>query len=272
MHVYLILLVLGCVVIVYMLSAKTRRRTRHRRAMRGPFPEKWLTILKKNLPIYNRLPSELREELKNAIKVFLAEKSFQGCGGLEITDEIKVTIAAQACMLLLGRENECYPGLRSIVIYPSTYVAGGKGFFGGRQEPKSVRLGESWGRGEVVLSWSDVKHGAFNFQDGQNVTMHEFAHQLDQEDGASDGAPLLEGSSAYSTWAKVFSREFEMLQKSLYSGKDTVLDYYGATDPAEFFAVATESFFEKPVQLKEKHPDLFDELRKYYKVNPTEWG
>ena len=271
MNTFITLLILGCAVMVYVLTAKTRRHARHRRAVRYPFPEEWLAILERNLPLYNRLPADLREGLKNNIKIFLAEKSFEGCGGLEITDEIRVTIAAQACMLLVGRENECYPMLRSVVVYPSTYIAGGKGLLGGRLEPKSVRLGESWGSGAVVLSWSDVKKGAFNFKDGQNVTMHEFAHQLDQEDGASDGAPILEGRSAYSSWAKVFSEEFHRLQMNDEKSKDPVLDSYGAHDPAEFFAVATESFFEKPMQLRQKHPELYEELRKYYKVDPVAW-
>ena len=143
--------------------------------------------------------------------------------------------------------------------------------FGGKSANRSVRLGESWGAGAVVLSWSNVKQGAFNFCDGHNVTMHEFAHQLDQEDGAADGAPILETRSAYSAWAKVFSKEFEQLQRNARKHKRSVFDAYGATNPAEFFAVATESFFEKPQQFQKKHPELYEELRGYYKVHPVEW-
>lgn len=162
--------------------------------------------------------------------------------------------------------------MTSIIVYPSAYVTGQKGLFGDHQE-KSVRLGESWVHGTVVLSWDSVKTGAANFNDGQNVTMHEFAHRLDQADGTSDGAPILEHSSAYASWARVLSKEYEQLQRS--AGKKrrkTVLSKYGATNPAEFFAVATEAFFEKPKSLMKKHPELYEELMSFYKVDPREWG
>jgi len=174
-------------------------------------------------------------------------------------------------MLLLNRKTDGYPKLYSVLVYPSTYVAGGKGFFGNTSQPKSVRLGESWGHGTVVLSWDSVKQGAFNFKDGHNVTMHEFAHQLDQADGVADGAPVLEDRSAYTTWAAVFSREFSRLQEKKRKRKPSLLDKYGATNPAEFFAVVTESFFEKPKQFQKKHPELYEALQDYYKVDPVEW-
>ncbi|NQT20850.1 MAG: zinc-dependent peptidase [Planctomycetes bacterium] len=266
-----VLLVGGGIWAAYALIAGARRRGRRRLALARPFSDEWAEALRQNLPFYVKLPPEMREELQQDVKVFLAEKSFEGCGGLVITDEIRVMIAAQACLLLLNREDECYPKLRSVLVYPSTYVAGGKGHFGGGEGSRSVRLGESWGRGVVVLSWSSVKQGAFNACDGHNVAMHEFAHQLDQESGAADGAPILERRSAYSSWARVFSKEFDRLQRKARKRKRSVLDSYGATNPAEFFAVATESFFEKPAQLQKKHLELYEELRDYYKVNPIEW-
>lgn len=188
-----------------------------------------------------------------------------------MTDEIKVTIAAQACMLLLNRKCECYPKLYSVLVYPSTYVAGTHKSFNGQSNVPSVRLGESWAHGAVVLAWDSVKNGAVNFRDGHNVTMHEFAHQLDQEDGESDGVPILEMRSAYSSWSRVFSKEYELLQFKTKNGKKTVMDRYGATNPAEFFAVATETFFEKPVQLQKKQPELYQELLDFYTVNPIDW-
>jgi len=117
-----------------------------------------------------------------------------------------------------------------------------------------------------------VIKGAVNFRDGHNVAMHEFAHQLDQEDGRADGAPILESRSAYSAWSQVFSKEYAQLQQKTGQGKKSLMDKYGATDPAEFFAVATETFFEKPSQLQKKHPELYHELQGFYKVNPIEWG
>lgn len=188
-----------------------------------------------------------------------------------MTDEIKVTIAAQACMLLLNRESDCYPKLYSIVVYPSTYVTGTHKTYGSHENDTSVRLGESWKHGTVVLAWDSVKRGALNYQDGLNVVMHEFAHQLDQEDGNADGAPILEMHSAYSAWSRTFSEEYEVLQKRALKGRKSVMDKYGATNPAEFFAVATETFFEKPAQMKKKHPELYHELQGFYKVNPIEW-
>ena len=248
------------------------RRARRRRLMAQAFPAEWEAILERNLPPYWKLRACEQSQLLGYINVFLADKSFEGCGGLEITDEIRVTVAGEACMLLLGRKRACYPRLSTIVMYPGTYVAGGKGLFGGKADEKSVRLGESWMSGAVVLAWDSVKRGAANFEDGQNVAFHEFAHQLDQEDGIADGAPLLGPGSSYRTWARVCSADYAVLRKQKRRHRRSVLRKYGATNPAEFFAVATETFFEKPRQLKEKHPDLFDELKRHYRVNPLEWA
>lgn len=271
MRILIICLVTAAIWVAVMLAKMARRAARRRMALSQPFPESWLKILESNLSPYSHLPATLQEEIQHDVAFFLHDKAFEGCGGQEITDEIRVTIAAQACMLLLNRNDKCYPRLRTILVYPSTYVAGGKGLFGAQHEEPSARLGESWNTGVVVLSWSSVRQGAFNFEDGHNVTMHEFAHQLDQEDGSADGAPILERRSGYSSWAKIFSKEFHELQKKSRKGKRDVMDSYGATNPAEFFAVATESFFEKPRQLQKKHPELYDQLSNYYKVDPTDW-
>jgi len=174
-------------------------------------------------------------------------------------------------MLLLNRETDCYPNLYSVLVYPSTYVAEVATSSGPAPTENSVRLGESWQRGAVVLAWDSVKGGAVNFRDGHNVTMHEFAHQLDQEDGRSDGAPILRTRSAYSAWSRVFSKEYEELRRETARGEKSLMDHYGATNPAEFFAVATETFFEKPVQLRNTHPELFHELKNFYRLDPSEW-
>lgn len=272
MKVLLAIVLIGAGLLVgYALGAALRRRRRRQAALEAPFPEAWVRILEKNLPPYPKLTDSLQEQLHKDIQVFLADKSFEGCGGQEINDEVRVTIAAQACMLLLNRKARVYPKLRSILVYPDTYVAGEKGVFGAQYDESSVRLGESWHSGAVVLSWDDVKRGARNFKDGHNVTMHEFAHQLDQEDGASDGTPVLGRRSAYTEWAKVFSREYKDLQRKTEQGRRDVMDSYGATNEAEFFAVATEAFFEKPKALKKKHPELYEELRTFYQVEPLEW-
>jgi Mlc titration factor MtfA (ptsG expression regulator) len=248
------------------LSKKERRA----RIQMQPFPPGWSEVLEKNVPIYGRLSELDRAELRGLIQVFLDEKIFEGCGGLEITDEIRVTIAAQACLLLLRRETDIYPKLITILVYPSAYVSNMP-----QHSPQGIvtegpqgRLGEAWTSGVVVLSWDDVLSGAADVRDGHNVVFHEFAHQLDQEDGSADGAPILPRRNLYSAWARVLGEEYAELQKAAETGKKSVLDTYGATEPAEFFAVATEAFFEKPVQLKKKHPELYEELKMYYAQDP----
>ncbi len=250
----------------------TRRSRRHRALRKQHFPEQWEDILKKHVGHYEILPANLRRDLQGHIQIFLDEKSFEGCGGLEVTDEMKVTIAGLASMLLLNRKTHHYPDLNTILIYPRGYKVDQTSSNGITvAEEQQGRLGESWDHGTVVLSWSDVTHGAHNIEDGHNLALHEFAHQLDQEHGVANGVPLLERESRYTTWAKVLSAEFERHQKRINKGKRTVIDGYGATNPAEFFAVTTETFFEKPHQLKSKHPELYAELKKYYHLDPAEW-
>jgi Mlc titration factor MtfA (ptsG expression regulator) len=176
-------------------------------------------------------------------------------------------------MLLLNRKALYFRKLRSILVYPHTYVAKTVSSNGTiTVNGQSVRLGESWQNGPVVLAWDSVTGGTSNITDARNVVLHEFAHQLDQEDGAADGAPILEHRSRYTTWARVLSKEYEVLQKNKRERRRSVLNKYGATNPAEFFAVATETFFEKPKQMVKRHPELYDELKSYYKLDPVEWA
>ena len=230
--------------------------------------------------MYSRLPPADRRELEGLIQIFLAEKKFEGCGGQEITDEVRVLIAAQACLLLLHRDTECYPRLRSILVYPSSYLAKTRHWEpdGTISEGHQARGGESWPHGAVVLAWDGAMAGAVEPDKGRNLVLHEFAHQLDQEDGVADGAPLLHGPGflrtlhRYRAWAKVLSGEFQQLRRAAGEGRETVLDTYGAQNPAEFFAVATECFFEKPGRLKERHPALFAELQDFYRQDPLQYA
>jgi Mlc titration factor MtfA (ptsG expression regulator) len=246
---------------------------RLKRALEAPFPEAWERILARNIEISRRLPAPLRQRLRLLIKRFLHEKHFTGAGGLEVNDEIRVTIAAEACMLVLNRPGAVYPGLRYIIVYPSAFIVAHED----RDEAGVVDLaprdllGESWHNGKVILAWDSVLRGSRNFVDGHNVVLHEFAHQLDNEDGGVDGAPLLGGEHSYRSWAAVLSREFEVLQEDRYHGRESLLDHYGATNPAEFFAVATETFFEKPARMARHHGELFEVLQTYYRVDPREW-
>jgi Mlc titration factor MtfA (ptsG expression regulator) len=246
------------------------KKYRRNRIAQKSFPQEWLTILEKNLPFYRHLPDADKTELTRHILIFLAEKRFEGCAGLEVTEEMKVTIAAQACILLLHRKTDYYPGLHSILVYPHAFVINrpkhvGSGIF---SEGPQVLLGESWHRGSVVLSWDDVLHGAADIHDGQNVVLHEFAHQIDQSGGKGDSTEVLKNRTRYLAWARVLQKDYEKLRKAPMGKQQGLLRNYAATNPAEFFAVATEYFFEKPKELKRKHPELYEELKQFYHQDP----
>lgn len=248
-------------------------RYRLKRAIEAPFPNEWVEILERNIGVYPNLPMPLRLQLRTLIKRFLHKKHFTGAGGQEITDEVRVTIAAQACMLQLNRKGALYPRLKYIIVYPAPFVVSrtetdASGVSG---EARKGLLGESWDSGKVILAWDNVLHGARNFVDGRNVVLHEFSHQLDSEDGSTDGAPLLAGESSYRSWAAALSGEYAVLQKKARRGGRSLMDHYGATNPAEFFAVATETFFEKPHAMAERHQELFEVLSAYYRVDPRDW-
>lgn len=240
---------------------------------RQEFPDNWLEILRRRLLFYPNLPENLQHQLQNLIKVFLHDKRFVGCGGQEINDEIRVTIAAQACLLLLNRNSSQYDQLQSVLVYPSTFVAirQVRDELGLVSTAHTELLGESWSQGKVVLAWDNVENGVLNLQDGHNVVLHEFAHQLDHETGATNGAPVLQTRGAYKSWAQVFSKEFEDLQRQASQQQQSLMDHYGATNPAEFFAVATETFFECPLQMHRNHEELYRELVDFYRVDPAGW-
>lgn len=247
-------------------------RSKRREAFLRPFPPLWMEIIGRNVPLHERLPERFRGELYGHINVFLQTKVFHGCGGLQITDEIRVTIAAFACILLLNRKTRYYPHFTSIFVYPREYLAPSTSWDGVvKTIEKEVRLGESWRRGPLVLAWDSVLHGAFDIKDGHNVVLHEFAHKLDEEDGQIDGAPDLAQRSHYISWARVMNREFKILRDSAKRGKRSVMDHYGASEPGEFFAVLTETFFEKPKQLRDRHPLLYEEARQFYNLDPASW-
>ncbi len=246
------------------------RRRRRRKLLAQPFPESWNVHLD-SLPFYERLSADDQKSLRDATRVIVAEKSWEGCGGQEINEEVQVIIAAQAALLLLGVEHEYYRRLQSIVVYPSTFelpdrAADRRGLVKSESSPV---LGLAFLRGPVVLAWDSARYGAENWQDGRNVVIHEFAHKLDMLDGYADGAPPLENKEQYEAWSTIMSREYERLLDKTEKGRRTVLDKYGATNPAEFFAVATEAFFEKPRQLRKRREELYELLKTYYKQDPA---
>ncbi len=247
-----------------------RKRLRRERLRTAPFPPEWKEIITRNLPIFARLPVDDQEELLGHVQVFLAEKRFEGCAGLVLTDEIRVTIAAQACLLLLHRETDYYPELASILVYPSTEDPEEAEHVGENmwEHGPDNRLRHARPLGSLVLAWDEVKHGAADPRDGQNPVVHEFAHQLDIEDRSSDGAPALATRSEYLTWARVMRAEFDALSEAAETGTESVLDTYGAANPAEFFAVATEAFFERPRALRAKNRQLYDRLAAFFRQDP----
>jgi MtfA peptidase len=249
------------------------KRQRRDAIRQQPFPPEWREVIEKRFVYFTHLPEADQQKLLELVQVFVAEKRFEGCGGLEITDEIRITISAQACLLLLNRDDEdFYPKMKTIFIYPHHYFATQKqiGTGGLVTEGPSGRLGESWYRGPVVLSWDDARNGAADHNDGHNVVFHEFAHQLDSESGQTNGAPLLDRKSQYIAWARVLGQEYSHLLDDIEHHRKTDIDPYGATNPAEFFAVTTECFFEKPEKLRRKHPALYDQLKTFYHQDPAD--
>lgn len=264
----LLILVIAVVFYVIFWPGIKQRRVRAR-----PFPTQWQTTLSKRLPFIAHFPQELQDKLQYLIKSFIADKQFIGCAGLQVDDDMRVTIAAQACLLVLNQPDNHYRNLRSILIYPTTFVATRqvRDDLGLVSTEHSVLLGESWDQGKVVLAWDNVEHGVRNLEDGQNVVLHEFAHQLDSASGATNGAPLLRTRGAYKSWAHIFQLEFDRLQFSAQHQQPSLLDTYGATNPAEFFAVATETFFERPHEMQHHHRELYDQLTSFYRLDPANW-
>lgn len=265
--------ILMAVIVMGAIGAFSWPRYRLHRAVDEPFPEAWRKTLRKNFPVFRRMPTDLQLQLKVRIKQFIHEKAFIGCADLEITDEIRVTVAASACLLLLNREDDVYGDLNYILIYPNAFLVNRETLNteGLPIEHRHGVLGESWDNGKVILSWEDVLKGNKSFNDGANVAIHEFAHQLDHASGATNGAPFLGDAKRSQRWSTVLTDEFERLRQAAYRGDDTLIDKYGTTNPAEFFAVVTETFFEQPRQMQSEHPALFTELKAYYKVDPADW-
>jgi Mlc titration factor MtfA (ptsG expression regulator) len=247
------------------------KRWRRRRILADPFPKKWLGYLRRNLPFYALLTRDEKARLRDLVRIFTAEKSWEGCNGLRMTDEIKVTIAAQACLLVLNLDQASFDGVQTILVYPAEFYPYDRrvGDDGIICEDGLGLLGEAWYRGPVILSWADVRIGARRARDGVNVVFHEFAHKLDMLDGVVDGTPPLENAEMYKRWREVMTAEFERLVELSSRNIATILDTYGANNPGEFFAVCTECFFERPVAFARRHRKLYELLKDYYGQDPV---
>lgn len=242
------------------------------RQLRRPFPAHWRKILKSQLPVYRRLPAQLRKQLEQHVQLFLAEKAFYGCGGFEVDDTVRVTIAGHACLLIVARNISDFDEVRSILVYPDAYQVREIERDGPVvSESRQVRAGEASSRGQVVLAWSECKEGAVNPANHHNVIIHEFAHQLDYLDGTADGAPPLSGELARS-WQETMATAYEHLRSSLRHHRKPWLDPYGATEPAEFFAVLTEAFFRQPHHIRREQPEVYQALCEFYRLDPQDFG
>lgn len=270
---------LGCValVVIVLLIGRSRASAERRREadiLASPVPDTWVGIIRSNVGLYGRMPDRFRSRFEGLVNLFIDRVTFEGCDGQVVDDEVRVTIAAQASLLLLNRPENFFRGLHTVLVYPQAYVAHPETMdedglvLSGPEE----RAGESWDSGTVVLAWDHVSHGARDVRDGNNLVLHEFAHQLDQVNGDADGAPELRSPSCYRTWSQVLGEEYRKLRESVEEGRPTVIDGYGATEPGEFFAVVTEAFYEKPRQLRQRHPDLYAQFSGFYGLDPAEWA
>ena len=281
----LIIFCLALLLVAWLLGEPWLAERRRQRIRAQPFPAAWRDILKRRVPYVRALPADLQLLLKQHIQVLVAEKAFIGCDGLEITDEMRVTIAAQACLLILNRPRGYYPNLRQILVYPGSFVVQREHTDGAgvSHQGRQVLAGESWSEGQVILSWRDTLQDAATPDDGRNVVIHEFAHQLDQETGSANGAPVLARREYYARWAQVLGAEYQQLQARAgrpdrrgYEDEDSqdddsLFSDYGATDPSEFFAVISEVFFEQPKRMADEHPALYQELARFYRLEPLNW-
>jgi Mlc titration factor MtfA (ptsG expression regulator) len=252
-----------------MWSWLTERRRAHLLAQ--PFSEAWRRTLETNVGAYGLLDAAERARLCELVQVFVAEKHWEGCGGLELNDEIRVTIAGCACLMILWREHELFARVDSIFVYPSTMIA---------RRPQlqtytsltPVRdhhalLGSAMYGGPVVLAWDDALKGARDPHDGRNLVFHELAHKIDELSGAVDGTPPLPDAAHRRAWARAFEPAFLAQRARRDLGEPSFLRDYAVTNEAEYFAVATESFFEQPAELARELPDVYAQLREFYNVD-----
>ena len=253
-----------------MFGLKERRREKLRQRS---FPDEWKAILNRDVPLTRRLPPEDLAELEASVQVFLAEKRFEGAGGFAMTDDVRLAIAAQACILLLHRPTDYFPALHSIIVYPGEYVARlrDQDEHGLVWEEDEERAGESWALGSLVLSWRDIVEDREDANRDLNVVLHEFAHQLDGDRAEMNGQPPIADADLRRDWAAVMLEAYEDLARQVDAGRNTALDPYGAEHPSEFFAVATETFFQQPRRLQAVYPRVYAVLARYFNQDPLSW-
>ena len=278
---WIVALEIGAIVVLIaaigtLLVKRSRRQKARRERLARPFSEGEKRVLDRDFPRWRDIPGDLLPRFAGDTRVLMEEKNFEPCGALtEVSDEMRLIISAQAALTIFGKKDHHYfPRLRSILVYPGAFRDHGRRRFDiPEAEDRGVLYGESWETGSVILSWDNVVAGGRNADDGMNVVIHELAHQLDQYNGIADGIPQLPDRAAYARWGAVMGPEYDALVAASAdrSGPGPFLDPYGATHPAEFFAVASETFFEEPWDLVEEHRELYEELAKFYGLDPASW-
>lgn len=253
---------------------KWLRNRRRRKLAAKAFPAAWLQIVHRNCRHFATLSSAEQSRLLRDVRWFLDEKSIEAEVGLPLTDEMRVTVAAHASLLGLGFESPPFDRLRSVIMRAGSYVGSQiqsiqSGPFGPQLHSETARIGEADRNGPVLLSWRDVQQQCRDAPYGRNVILHEFAHLLDMVDGDVDGMPPMQNAEEYKTWKDVTRMEYRQLVQDAQFGIPSLLSWYGATNEAEFFAVATESFFEQPTEMRKLHERLYDVLRVFYKQDPA---
>lgn len=250
------------------------RRRRRKRILAEPMPEEWLSRIERDVALWHAVPADLRPRLEDDIRLFIAERYWEPCGGIELDAPMCAVVAAQACLLTLGRSVDVFGHVRSVLIYPDRYWAPDtwEDEAGIVTEEYDEREGEAWEWGTVVLSWREALADARSLN-GRNLVLHEFAHQLDLLDVVSQpGLGDTDRRALYDRWEEVFLDAFDAFCDRVDKGKRVkALDEYGAEDEAEFFAVATESFFERGEFLKTHHPQLYLVLSEFYNLDTAAW-
>jgi len=270
--IYFILFV-GLTIVLAIIYGPRYKTYRRKSISERPFPIQWEQALSRYWPLFSRLPYVLKRNLKQHIQLFMTEKEIIGCNGLELTEQERVIIAAQACLLIINKSFNHFDLLKTVLVYPSSFTSNREMNLGNGTVARDQRIlsGESWSTGKIILSWQDTVNGIANDKDGLNVVIHEFAHLLDHESGSANGAPLLNKQDNYETWSNVWNDAFLRFIYHIESGTPTFLNPYGASNPAEFFAVVSELFFENGKLLIAHEPRLYEQLKSYYDVDPVSW-
>ncbi len=231
----------------------------------------WEQVSHEALACYHLSSHELHR-LRELASLFLQRKSFSGAGGLVLDDRIRALISAEACLLILDLDLDYFDGWREIIVYPGSFVVEREqqDAIGLVHKQRAVLGGEAWGRGPVILARDDAQPGVQVHGESPSVILHEFAHKLDMLNGAANGMPPLHSDMNRHDWTRIFNHAYEQLRVRIDQQLSTDIDPYAAENPAEFFAVLSEAFFRLPIQLHHDHPDLYDQLRLFYRQDPLQ--